>query len=429
MEEIVIAGEKKLVEDFYDVFSKLLSVRIENSDELTEFISNNCGNAVLCFYDEEQMINRMGCKGFLYRKDFYVASDFFFLLDFKDKKEPLNSVLFNELYFWVNGDRENCDHTLYEAEIKSDGEVYLCCSARLPYSIGNIYELSFVDIWKSIRATIIRRSTQNGSSCFCRNGSCQELKNREPDVGSIKRVVTLSDFPLNLNVAIDDECNLHCSMCRNSVQLTSKIEIEKRQYLVDVIEREVLENCVNLYVAGDGEFFFSRIYNELFERICKRKEKYSATLILLTNGNLFDGDKVKKLSDIFSAVDVMVSIDAATEYTYNKIRRGGKFKNVLSTLDELKKLKKEKIIRKTGIRFVIQKSNYMEIMPFIKLGEENNVDFIDMTRLVMSESMTTEEFQEESLLDEHGILKEEYKNWFKSNKITNNYVRLDDAFQ
>lgn len=427
MEEIVIIGEEKLIEDFYYVFSKLLSIQIGNMSELSKFISNNRGNAVLCFFDEKYVIEGMISKGFLYKKDFYVASDFFFLLDLKDNKKPLNSELFRELYFTTNNCRKNCDHTLYEAEIRFDGEVYLCCSARLPFSIGNLYELSFADIWKSVRASIIRRSTQNGSLCFCKNGSCQELKIRLNDMRNVNKG-TLSDFPLNLNIAIDNECNLHCNMCRKNVYITSEGEIDKRLHLIDVIEKEILANCVNLYVAGDGEIFFSRIYKELFERICKSNEKYNASLILLTNGNQFDAVKVKKLSNVFLAVDVMVSVDAATEQTYNKIRQGGKFKNVLCTLAKLDKLKKEKVVRKTGIRFVVQKSNYLEIMDFIRLGEENNVDFIDMTRLVMNESMSMEEFRTESLLDENGILNEEYNDWFENNKIVSEYVRLDEAF-
>ena len=86
------------------------------------------------------------------------------------------------------------------------------------------------------------------------------------------------------------------------------------------------------------------------------------------------------------------------------------------------------VISKLVFRFVVQKSNYSEMLEFISLGRKYSADYVDFTRLVDSGSEYTKDFLNRSLLDKDGNLCGEYNDWFKNPAFRNEYVHIDSAF-
>ena len=64
-----------------------------------------------------------------------------------------------------------------------------------------------------------------------------------------------------------------------------------------------------------------------------------------------------------------ISIDAATKYTYETNRRGGKWGKLIENLEWIQTLGIN-----TKISMVVQKNNYHEMPEFVKLGEKYGFD-------------------------------------------------------
>ena len=50
-----------------------------------------------------------------------------------------------------------CKVPFSEVEISANGDVYVCCPAKMSISIGNIYKESFENIWYSKAAQDLRQ--------------------------------------------------------------------------------------------------------------------------------------------------------------------------------------------------------------------------------------------------------------------------------
>ena len=84
--------------------------------------------------------------------------------------------------------------------------------------------------------------------------------------------------------------------------------------------------------------------------------------------------------------EISVSIDAATKETYQKIRIGGDFDNLINGLKRLQK-RKEKLNSPTPkliTKFVVMKLNYKEIQEFVKLINSLGINTISLGHVICS---------------------------------------------
>lgn len=129
---------------------------------------------------------------------------------------------------------------------------------------------------------------------------------------------------------------------------------------------------------------------------------------LLTNGTLFNstrwGEFIKNKT---GKIYLTVSIDAATEETYKKIRCGGNFKILRENMKFASKLRKTGELGYFRINFVVQKNNYKEMIDFVKWGIELGCDEVFFTKILNWGTYTKEEFREISMMKEDGITPKE----------------------
>lgn len=141
-------------------------------------------------------------------------------------------------------------------------------------------------------------------------------------------------FPVMLEIAVDNTCNLECVMC-NSL-LSSKIaqrEGVKFDNGIDLhqFKMEFFEFIPYLQEAifSGGESFLSRTYIDIWKEIIAKNP--SCRISVNTNGSVLT-DEIK---DVLEAGNFHfnLSIDSVNKTTYEQIRKGASFEKVMEHLD------------------------------------------------------------------------------------------------
>lgn len=420
---MVVVGSEPFIFDINYLFGDKLDYIVEEDrTRLLELIKEYRSNIFVCSESNSSIDKLIKESGYQHKIDYYLVSDLAMILDsvYPVQNGLLASEIFMKLYSAPHGKYLPCVKALYSAEIDKTGNVFACCSAWQKYSMGNVMKEGLYKSWNSFFAKVLRLSTLNGTLCFCETGKCANAIKTIDPIEYRKRNATA--WPHELNVAIDDTCNLCCRFCRNQMIVLQKEEQETRIKILKAIKKD-LKNISNLYIAGNGEVFLSKIYGSLLNDV-----PANCNLTLVTNGLLYESKVVQELSKRTRSVSVYVSIDAARSDTYEYLRRKGSFDLLCKKLELIKLERSLGIIKQLVFRFVVQRRNYLEMIDFIKFGKEYLADYVDFIRLVNSGTEYTEQFSECSLLDGKGELRSEYKDWFKQPIFRDKYVHIDPAF-
>ncbi len=164
-------------------------------------------------------------------------------------------------------------------------------------------------------------------------------------------------------------CNLKCPLCPSGADQLSR---ERGYMSFDMFRKivdEVCESSFMLILWNQGEPFLNPDFCKMME-YADSKKMY---LMVSTNANVMpDASKV-----IESGVDrLIVSLDGATQETYNKYRINGSLEKVLNNVKALVKIKKQKVSKKPYIiwQFLVMKHNEHEIEEIKSLAKDLGVD-------------------------------------------------------
>lgn len=265
-----------------------------------------------------------------------------------------------------------------------------CCSSflRPPH---NLYfdvvpetpegALDIMSVWNSNRSIELRKSIIDGSYRYCHIDKCPNyLSNQlvpmpERALELVQSNIFEMDYlPINLQASVDSACNLCCPSCRLiKNQLFYKKSYSRLKNLLELGVR-------NITLNGSGETFFNRyILNCLFE-ITKEKYPYLENIHIITNGTLLNNTMWASLPKDFKNLvrEILVSVDAANKETYQKVRLGGNFDQLVKNLRLIGGLRKNGEIERFGMAFVLQQANAYEILDFVKLAHDMGVDFVSL---------------------------------------------------
>ena len=101
----------------------------------------------------------------------------------------------------------------------------------------------------------------------------------------------------------------------------------------------------------------------------------------MTNGTLFTSKEWEKLEGKYEDISFMVSVDAATKETYEKVRCGGQFERLMENMRFLSMLRKENKVNNVKVIMIVQKANYMEIPDFIKWAKGMGFDKVNLSHI------------------------------------------------
>lgn len=253
----------------------------------------------------------------------------------------------------------------------ADGNVCTCCPSLVNhYTLGNIFEQTFDEIWNGSKAKEFRKSVINGDFKFCNLNSCLTLKNLKNNsrynCNDVLWAAALkSKMPKEVHFNIDVTCNARCITCRDEHCYTEK-EVEKYFEIMDDKLLPLLQDAEIVYLNGAGELFASKLCMTLVKKITDLYPKIKFNLI--TNGILANKINLEKLGLLGRIKSLEVSLHSYREETYRKIVRDGDYKKVMENLKFLSELAKSGGIEYFGLNFVVNSYNYKEMIDFQKFA-------------------------------------------------------------
>lgn len=337
-----------------------------------------------------------------------------------DVAEYFSKVYKMKLYYNTECKNKDCS-----VRIKSNGDVCTCCMAYESV-YGNLYEHSFEEIWQSKRAAISRLALENKTYVYCDAKRCHYLSNIKPKLMNDEYAETLryrqwtEEYPSSIAPEVDRSCNLCCTSCRSRVFVENSMDIEA---YADMILDKVVSLPTRLILNTVGEVFASKYCLKILN---DEKTRNRESISLYSNGTLLSPDKLDALLKEYQTLEVAISIDAASEETYHKIRRNGDFKVLCENLEYMSVQKKLGRITFFQINYVIQAENIAEISQFVQWGRRLGVDRIVMHAIENWGVYSSQEFEEVSVF-RNGKIKEEFLKYFTKDIIEDEIVDLGDC--
>lgn len=338
------------------------------------------------------------------------------------------SVMMKKALYAPVIDGPKCSLPFDMANIHREG-IYVCPPDWInQLSIGTTTD-DLNKSWNSLAADIFRLSIANSTFSFCNLELCglmNERAIRENRENMSYDKYERRDCPSMLVLSHDHTCNLWCESCRNCLSVAKGAELAYAERITEELEASGwLSRADKLLIAGDGEVFSSQVYRKILYNETTNRE----SICILTNGNLLDENAFEKLNAKYKTIDIEVSIDAATEETYERLRRGGKWSRLYANLKRLGEYRKEGRIRYLCIRMVVQSTNIHEMPAFVDLGKEIGVDLVRFARIRNFGSYSPEEFKSITIMtseNSEGEIKEEFADILKNPILRDSIVGMYD---
>ncbi|MDR1487525.1 MAG: radical SAM protein [Deltaproteobacteria bacterium] len=149
------------------------------------------------------------------------------------------------------------------------------------------------------------------------------------------------DRPLHLDVDVTTNCQLRCPMCPVGHKEQKKFKgfglFMKESLYLEALRQASEFKLPSIRFGLTGE---PLLVADIENWAAEAKKAGVIDISLITNGQLLDGDKSRKL--IKSGLTrIMLSVDAATSETYAKVRPGGDFSLLQENLQALVAKRKE----------------------------------------------------------------------------------------
>lgn len=393
------------------------------------FLKECAGIKIDCFLDSNKSKNMFHGKRVYHPEEIEDWAEFFIIVGMKESSEVvaylkkcgrcegkdyigyekllyapsqfLRKTIFDQSYYDLK-----CDTMKNHFEIDDAGDCAYCCAAFQHINAGNLLSSEFEEIWGGNLHRIMCLSAENHTYTFCDKTMCPLFfPTKKEDVSAKCQLETYQEMetsPKALLVAIDKSCNLNCITCREHIYVASGEAKAKSMELAEIIIKNILPKVHFLILAGNGEVFLSEAYRKIYlSKACAQVSH----IRLLTNGLLFTEKNWNQFyeNNQNSEIILTVSIDAAKQETYEKIRRNGKFKVIQDNIELASRLRKEGKLSYIRMNFVVQKENYLEMPDFVEWATRIGADEAFFTKILNWGTYTEDEFRNISMMEADGI--------------------------
>lgn len=175
-------------------------------------------------------------------------------------------------------------------------------------------------------------------------------------------------LPSSFDIEPNNNCNFRCPHCQLTYwnKKTTFLNFKSFNMILDQVP-----SLTSVKLQGMGE----PLLNKELVRMLKSGESRGIVMAFSSNASLCDQQMAEQLVQLRNTT-INFSVDGATAETFEKIRVGGDFEEVVKNIKRLIKLRTDKKKPKISIWSLIVKDNIQEIPEIVKLGEELGVDLI-----------------------------------------------------
>ncbi len=279
-------------------------------------------------------------------------------------------------------------------EIHPNGDISLCCFSWLPKFFGNVLTQTPEEIFNYPERLKLLQDMAKGMYTECTD-HCPFINSllSGKKYSSNSYLVPLTQLkqyasnPITINFSYDQSCNLQCPSCREELilyKLRNNEKLDKIHTKVELFVDYLVSQGykIVLKITGSGDAFGSPTYWNFLKELAKRPNDL-ISLRLHTNGTLMDAGRLETIRPIWKQIQqINVSIDAATDSTYQIVRKGGSFSKLTDNLSTLNRLIAEgnfPNMHSFVTNFTVQKRNYREVKDFLmwqlKYNKLNTVYF------------------------------------------------------
>ncbi|KAF5083719.1 Radical SAM superfamily protein [anaerobic digester metagenome] len=184
-----------------------------------------------------------------------------------------------------------------------------------------------------------------------------------------KRIADPGSFPKVVLLDTITHCNLRCSMCGHPFMTRKKGKMSMPLFKKIIDEIESFDPNTRVWMVYYGEALMLKY--KLLWMINYAKNKGLTDIVLNSNGTLLTEEMAIGLID--SGLDaIYIGIDAFNQGTYEKLRVGGDYDNVVKNVSRLLELKTELGVAhpEVYVQFVEMEDNFDQIEDFKKFWSE-----------------------------------------------------------
>jgi radical SAM protein with 4Fe4S-binding SPASM domain len=177
--------------------------------------------------------------------------------------------------------------------------------------------------------------------------------------------------PEKMFVDITSRCNIDCYMCWREFSYHNAFGDMTMETFQNILP--LMDNMHTVILQGSGEPFMNPKFIEMLKMASKRTDG----IMFACNGTIMTEKYAEELVNN-RVKKVMLSLDAATKDTYEKIRIGSKWDHVMKNLQKLvdvrARLKSDK--PEITLEFVLMRSNVDEIAEFARLAHRFGIKYV-----------------------------------------------------
>lgn len=272
-----------------------------------------------------------------------------------------------------------CGAPFVAMEFDPFGNVQACCSNAI-YPLGNVGRATVQEIWTGARATTLRDAMVAGDL----SKGCIVCRHRLtfPD-GEVPRdyydnfpVTSLTpEWPQLLSFSLHNTCNLECIMC--GADLSSKIRSKRTdlpplphaypdRFFEEI--RPFLEHCTSIDMAG-GEPFLVREHREIWRLL---EDVANPPIISVTTNGTVWNSYVESVLDAFDT-NLCVSIDGVTPDTFETVRAGASFTEVMANLERFRAYAEQRGTQ-VFLSFSVVRQNWFELGSVLRFADERGME-------------------------------------------------------
>src|SRR4030042_1284068 len=190
----------------------------------------------------------------------------------------------------------------------------------------------------------------------------------------------LSPDPREVEIENTTICNLRCTMCEHTYwnERTRHMTFEEFKHIVDQFSR-----LQWIGLTGIGSSLLNR---DFFKMLRYLRSKSRAIIIeLFDTFHMLGGEAAKELIEL--QIDhIYASVDGATKRTYESVRVGAKFEDVIDNIKRFVELKRSMnaYFPELSFHYIIGQHNINELTQFVELAHSLRVHKIFFTALLHS---------------------------------------------